>query len=80
MDSDKIATQIEAVLKPFCPSAEVAIVSSNDLGEDQPGHYIGISAAGDIEVDKVQSIMVMTGASFVKWLNDGNGELMIYRI
>ena len=39
---------------------------------------MGISAGNPIDIDIVQSIMVMTGIEFVKWVKDEHGEFMIY--
>ncbi len=79
MSVERVANGIKQILVQRCPSAEVSIVTNDDVGEEAPGYYIGISASNDVEVDLVQSIMTMTTAEFVKWVNDG-GDLMIYRI
>ena len=80
MSADQFAKQIETILRDAadCTTVEVCIVSNKEAETPQPGYFIGISAYNSIEVDKIQSVMTMTGAKFEKWTKDQDGELMVY--
>jgi len=78
MNSTQTASSVASVLKRHCPTAEVEIFSSAEVDDFKPGHLISISAGNPIDIDIVQSIMVMTGIEFVKWVKDEHGEFMIY--
>ena len=80
MSVEQSAKKLETILRngASCPTAEVCIVSNNEVDRNQPGYFVGISASNSIEIDKIQAVMVMAGAKFEKWHKDQYGELMIY--
>jgi len=78
MSSTQIANSIAVVLKRCCPTAEVEIISSTEVDDCKPGHFVSISAGNPVDIDIVQAIMVATEAEFVKWVKDEHGEFMIY--
>lgn len=79
MSTEQIAKKIENVLKKAgCPSATTCIISNRELGFSRPGNYISVGASDPIEIDKIQAVMAMTEAKFVKWHKNELDEFMIY--
>lgn len=79
MSVEQIADKMESLLKKVgCPSAEICIISNDEVGFSRPGYCIGIAASNPIEIDKIQAVMTMTEAKFIKWHKDELGEYMLY--
>ena len=55
MSVEQSAKKLETILRngASCPTAEVCIVSNNEVDRNQPGYFVGISACNSIEIDKI---------------------------
>jgi len=81
MNPDQLASSIEAIIKEYCPTSQVAVVSSRDvINPLPPGYYLGVSSDSTSATNLIQTIMSTVDVTFVKQITDETGELLVYFI